>query len=535
MNLQAILRTNASFPYVLIHRFHFSSLPSRTSSIAYSPHYSPFSSSSSSSSQWFSILRIAIATADLPLGKSVHARIIRSSRDPDRFLINNLITMYSKCGSLSSARCLFDKSPDRDLVTWNSILAAFAQSAGSEAESIQEGFNLFRRLREFFVSTSRLTLAPVLKLCLLSGYVWASEAVHGYAVKIGLEWDVFVSGALVNIYSKFGLIGHARALFDRMPEKDVVLWNVMLRAYVEKGLGEEALLLFSAFHRSGLHPDDVSMRCVFAGINKVVSDIGKKHVEQIQAYATKLSFYDDDSDVFLWNKTLSEYIYEGENWVAIECFINMVRSRIEYDHVTLVVILSAIAGTNDLKLGLQVHGVAVKSGFDNVASVGNSLINMYSKAGSLHFARKVFNYMEEVDLISWNTIISSCEQSGLEDESVKLFSGLLYDGLRPDQFTVASVLGACSSLKEGLYLTEQIHVHAIKTGITADKFVSTALIDIYSKNGKMKEAETLFKNKSNFFDTLRDLGLSRVAIANCAPKGTKELSKLIHFICQFFF
>ena len=481
------------FPHILLLHFCFSSLSDLVS------HPSRFEfSSSSSSSQWFSILRVAISKTDLLLGKSAHARIIISGQNPDRFLTNNLLTLYARCGSLSSARQLFDKTPDRDLVTWNSILAAYAHSADSEVENVQEGFQLFRLLRESIVLTSRFTLAPVLKLCLLSGYVWASEAVHGYAIKIGLGWDVFVSGALVNIYAKFGRIREARVLFDGMQERDVVLWNVMLKAYVEMGLYKDALYLFSSFHRSELHPDDVSVHCVLNGINNVGSDEGNRLAEQVKAYAMKLFVNHENSDLFMWNKKLSEYLQASENWAAVQCFVNMIRSKVEYDSVTLVVILSAIAGLNNLEMGQQVHGVAVKSGFDSVVTIANSLINMYSKAGSLYFAREVFNSMKEMDLISWNSMISSCAQSSLEEESVNLFIDLLRDGLRPDQFTIASFLRACSSFKEGLYLSKQIHVHAIKTGIIADSFVSTALIDVYSRTGNMEEAEFLFENEVEF-------------------------------------
>lgn len=425
--------------------------------------------------------------------------MVTSGQNPERFLTNNLITMYSKCGSLAYARRLFDNTPDRDLVTWNSILAAYAQSAGfDDFENFQEGFRLFRLLRGSVVLTSRFTFAPVLRLCLLSGCVWGLEAVHGYAVKIGLEWDVFVSGDLVNIYSKFGRIREARVLFDGMPERDVVLWNVMLKAYVEMGLYKEALCLFSAFHESGLRPDYISVRCLLNGINNVGSGEGNRLAEQVKAYATKLFLNHDNKEIFMWNKTLSEYLQAGENWRSVECFINMIRSKVEYDSVTFAVILTAIAGTNDLEFGQQVHAVAVKLGLDSAVSVANSLLNMYSKSGSLHFSRKVFNYMKEMDLISWNSMISSCAQSSLEEESVKLYTDLLREGLRPDQFTIASVLRACSSLKESVYLCKQVHVHAIKTGIVADSFVSTALIDVYSRSGNMKEAEFLFERKGEF-------------------------------------
>ncbi|XP_062019153.1 pentatricopeptide repeat-containing protein At4g33170-like [Rosa rugosa] len=416
--------------------------------------------------------------------------------------------------SLTYARHLFDKSPDRDLVTWNAILAAYAQAGGSVVENVQVGLGLLQWLRESVVFTSRHTLASVLKLCLTAGRVWISEAVQGYTVKIGLEWDVFVSGTLVNVYCKLRRVKEARALFDGMLERDVVLWNTMLKAYVEMGLQEEALALFSKFHRSGLGPDHVSVRCVLSGIHKVDYVEGKRYMKEVQAYAAKLGDFitnvDDDahptslcdpttnSDIFLWNKKLSKYIRAGENWAAIDCFRNMIISKVGYDSVTLVIIPSAIVGTNNLEVGKQIHGAALKSDFDSVLLVANSLINMYSKARCVHFAREVFNHMKEVDLVSWNSMISCYVQSGSGEESVNLFIGLLRDGLRPDEFTIASILRACSSLQEGLHLSKQVHVHAIKTGIAADRFVSTALIDVYSRSGNMEEVEPLLENKVNF-------------------------------------
>ncbi|KAM1012651.1 hypothetical protein ACFX13_043461 [Malus domestica] len=79
---------------------------------------------------------------------------------------------------------------------------------------------------------------------------------------------------------------------------DVVLWNTMLKAYVETGL-EEGLYFFSAFHWSGLRLDDVSVRSVLRGIDKVDSYRCKRHTEQ----------------------TLSEYVKAGENWAADCCTV----------------------------------------------------------------------------------------------------------------------------------------------------------------------------------------------------------------------
>lgn len=396
---------------------------------------------------------------------------------------------------------MFDKSPDRDLVTWNSILAAYALSADLDNHNIQEGFHIFRLLlgSSSGLSVSKHTLAPVLNLCLISGYVWASEMVHGFSTKVGLGLDLFVSGALVNIYCKFGRVREARVLFDDVIEsdRDAVLWNVMLKAYVQMGFQEEVFRFFSEFHRSGF-ADAASVRYFLSGFPGVDFDEGVMFMHQVQAYATKLFLYDHAfHNVILWNRTLSEYHQAGENMAAVECFMDMNRSKVGYDNVTFVIILATITDVNNLGLGQQFHGMAFKSGLDIDVSVSNSLINMYSKTNGLISAQKIFANMEELDLISWNSMIASYVQSGLEEESITLFVDLLSDGLSPDHFTLASVLKACSLLAR-LSLSEQIHVLALKTGVITDNFVCTALIDVYSRNGRMNEAQSLVQDKDEF-------------------------------------
>ncbi|KAF6168457.1 hypothetical protein GIB67_005009 [Kingdonia uniflora] len=184
--------------------------------------------------------------------------------------------------------------------------------------------------------------------------------------------------------------------------------------------------------------------------------------------------------------------------MAIDYFLEMKRMNVDYDNVSFVVVLSAVMGMSDMIIGQQIHTTAAKLGFDSFTSVANSCINMFSKMGYLDCALRVFNNMKALDLISWNSVISSCVQSCFEAKSITLFLKLLSKGLRPDQFTLASVLKACSSISEGFYLGKQIHVHALKMGSGEDDFVSTALIDVFVKSERMKEAELLFSRSDGF-------------------------------------
>ncbi|KFK29928.1 hypothetical protein AALP_AA7G196500 [Arabis alpina] len=482
--MQATLKT---IPFSF-HRSHksqsllsfYSLFPLRLSST------SQFSSSSSSSSQWFGFLRYAISTSDLRLGKCTHARILTFEENPERFLVNNLISMYSKCGSLTYARRVFDTMPERDLVSWNSILAAYAQCSEGIVENIGEGFLLFRILRQNIVFTSRMTLAPLLKLCLHSGYVWASESIHGYACKIGLDSDEFVAGALVNIYLKFGKVKEGRVLFEEMPSRDVVLWNLMLKAYLDMGLKEEAVNLSSAFQRTNLHPNEVTLRL----LERISGDDSEGG--QVNSFPNG----NDASEIISKNKRLTEYLRVSQYSALLRGFKNMVESNLGCDKVTFILVLAAAVRLDSLALGQQVHCMALKLGLDLMLAVANSLINMYCKLRNIGLAMTVFHNMSERDLISWNSVIDGFTQSGLDVEAVCMFMELLRCGLTPDQYTMTSVLKAASSLPEGLSLNKQVHVHAIKFNNVSDSYVSTALIDAYSRNRCMEEAEVLFERNS---------------------------------------
>ncbi|CAH2077075.1 unnamed protein product [Thlaspi arvense] len=333
-----------------------------------------------------------------------------------------------------------------------------------------------------------MTLAPLLKLCLHSGYVWASESVHGYACKIGLDNDEFVAGALVNIYLKFGKVKEGRVLFEEMPYRDVVLWNLMLQAYLDNGFDGEAVELSSAFHRSGLHPNEITLR-LLARISG--DDIDSKG-GQVNSFANG----NDASEIRSKNQKLTKCLKASQYSTLLQCFADMVESNLECDEVTFILVLATSVRLDSLALGKQVHCMTLKLGFDLMLAVANSVINMYCKLRKIGFARTVFHSMSERDLISWNSIIDGFAQSGLQVEAVSLFMQLLRCGLTPDQYTVTSVLKATSSLPESLSLIKQVHVHAIKFNNVADSYVSTALIDAYSRNKCMEEAEVLFERNS---------------------------------------
>lgn len=263
----------------------------------------------------------------------------------------------------------------------------------------------------------------------------------------------------------------------------------MIKGYAEKGLADDALDMFSELHRSGtVRPNENTFWYALMACES------GRGFEQVRVFGLKLCLIDECSDVISWNMIISDFVKYGENRTALDSFVEMRRLNVGHDSATWVIVLSAVVGAYSLELGEEIHGLLLKGGFFSDVSVANSLINMYAKMGSLDCARKVFDEMEEMDMISWNSMISVSLQNGLTGHAIDLFKDLLEQGMTPDEFTMASVLRACSGIVGSSSLYEQVHCLAVKQGLSVDNFVLTALIDAYAKKRRLEEALFLFNN-----------------------------------------
>ncbi|KAJ8531198.1 hypothetical protein K7X08_026632 [Anisodus acutangulus] len=146
------------------------------------------------------------------------------------------------------------------------------------------------------------------------------------------------------------------------------------------------------------------------------------------------------------------------------------------------------------------HGNMLRYGVDlsNVV-VGNTLIDMHGNLGLVDYATGVFLAMETVDVISWNSLISSCCKLGHEDTALSYFSLMRACKYSPDEFTMSSVLIGCSNLRS-LEKSKQILRLCIKMGILCNTIVSSAAIDLFSNCNRIEDSARIFKD-SNIWDT----------------------------------
>ncbi|KAE9588322.1 putative tetratricopeptide-like helical domain-containing protein [Lupinus albus] len=152
-----------------------------------------------------------IQVGELFLASSVHSLVLKCGCSEEDSIENLLITMYAKCGNLTSARVIFDLIVDKNILSWTSMIAGYAHSDHPE-----KALDLFRRLVRTDIKPNGATLATVLSACADLGSLSIGQEIEEYIFLNGLELDQQVQTSLIHMYSKCGSIKKAREVFEKM-------------------------------------------------------------------------------------------------------------------------------------------------------------------------------------------------------------------------------------------------------------------------------------------------------------------------------
>ncbi|KAH8913174.1 hypothetical protein BDL97_U03100 [Sphagnum fallax] len=196
-------------------------------------------------------------------------------------------------------------------------------------------------------------------------------------------------------------------------------------------------------------------------------------------------------DSFSWNRRLAKYVKAGEYEKTMELFKQMQKRGMRPDRFTFVPVLNACAGLRALEQGRRAHQLIMQTGCEADVFVGNSLIDMYAKCGSMEEASRVFNKLPSRAAVCWNAMIFGHVKCGEGHKALQLFQKMQHEGVQPDPATYVGVLNACAGLR-ALEQGRRAHQLIMQTGCEADVFVGSSLIDMYAKCGSMEEASRVF-------------------------------------------
>ncbi|CAG7878844.1 unnamed protein product [Brassica rapa] len=229
-------------------------------------------------------------------------------------------------------------------------------------------------------------------------------------------------------------------------------------------------------------------------------------------------------------RNLSVFIAYEQNDVTLERYDNEFWNRNVVQASDFIEILQLCASNRDVLEAKACHGKIIRLEMhEDVITLSNVLINSYSKCGFAELARKVFDGMRERSLVSWNTMIGLYTRNKMELEALNMFSEMRKEGVQFSEFTISSVLSACTgyvqnkSYEEALLLYrrgqrmsldqnqftlssvicacsnlaaliegKQMHAVIHKTGYASNVFVASSAVDMYAKCGSLRESYIIF-------------------------------------------
>ncbi|CAJ2644245.1 unnamed protein product [Trifolium pratense] len=492
------------------------------------------------------VLKACGLAGNVELGKLVHDHICQSKLDVDIVLMNALLDMYVKCGSLMDAQRvfyeipfknatswntlilghakqgligdamkLFDKMPEPDIISWNSIIAGLVDHASAHVLQFVSMMHVKGlKLDEF-------TFPNALKACGLGDELMLGREIHCYIIKSGFESSCYCISALIDMYSNCKLLGEAIKVFDQFfrnspVSESLALWNSMLSGYLASGDYVEALSLIAHMHHAGVHFDfytfsTVLKICIYFQNSCLASQVHGLVITSgyeldcvigsilIDLYAKQgninnaLRLFErlPDKDVVAWSSLIAGCARFGSDKLAFSLFMDMIHLGLQIDHFVISIVLKACSSLASHQCGKQVHALCLKKGYEAERVITTALIDMYAKCGDIDDALALFGCLSEIDTMSWTSIIVGCAHNGRADEAISLLHKMIESDTKPNKITILGVLTACRHA--GLVEEAWAVFNSIETkhGLIPCPEHYNCMVDILGQAGRFEEAGKL--------------------------------------------
>lgn len=295
------------------------------------------------------------------------------------------------------------------------------------------------------------TYAPLLKSCSCLSDLRIGKCVHGEVIRTGLHRLGSIRIGVVELYASSGRMGDAQKVFDEMPERNVVVWNLMIRGFCDSGDVERGLRLFRQM---------------------------------------------SERSVVSWNSMISSLSKCGRDREALDLFCEMIDQGFDPDEATVVTVLPISASLGVLDTGKWIHSTAESKGLvEDFITVGNALVDFYCKSGDLETATSIFRKMKQRNVVSWNTMISGSAVNGKGKVGIDLFDTMIEEGeVAPNEATFVGVLACCS-------YTGRVEKGEELFGLMTEKFKLEprtehygTMVDLLSRSGRIREAFEFLKS-----------------------------------------
>ncbi|XP_015571110.2 pentatricopeptide repeat-containing protein At2g13600 isoform X1 [Ricinus communis] len=435
-------------------------------------------------------------------------RVFDELHDKNEVVWSSMVVCYVQRGLLTDAYDLFVKMPKKEVVSWSKLISGYAKSE-VRSEKALELFQLMRESGE--VLPNEFTLDSVIRVCGKLGALSEGMVVHGILIKTGFEFDQSISGALVQFYCDceaiddakriydgiaypcssasnsliegyvlLGRIKDADLIFNRATEKNSALCNLMVKAYSMSGRVEDSKTLFEKMPQKTIISSNTMI--------SVYSRNGELDKALMLFEQTK-----DQRNPVTWNSMLSGYVQNEQHEEALKLYVTMKRSSVDCTRSTFSVLFRACSYIGSLQQGKMLHANLIKTPFASNVYVGTSLVDMYSKCGSIFDAKNSFSSISAPNVAAWTALINGYAHHGFGSEAILLFQHMLEQKVVPNGATFVGILTACDRaglVNEGMnFFLSMDEIY----GVTPTLEHYACVVGLLGRSGRLLEAEEFIK------------------------------------------
>ncbi|KAL1535793.1 Pentatricopeptide repeat-containing protein, chloroplastic [Salvia divinorum] len=351
-----------------------------------------------------SVLPAIADLGDLRIGRSIHAYVFRQGLDSYVNVATALLHMYAKCGLTGTARTIFDSMSSRTVVSWNSMIDAYAQNGDSE-----EALHLFQKMQDVGLKPSNVTVMGALHACANLGDIKRGQSVHELAKQLGLDSDVSVTNSLISMYCKCRKADLAAELFAKLRGKTLVSWNAMILGYAQNGCTMEAISLFGAMLEQNVRRDSFTLVSVITAVAElslvrqakwihgvVIRACLDKDVYVMTALvdmyakcgaiqaARKVFDMLGERHVTTWNAMIDGYGTHGFGKEAVQLFDEMCTGDISPNDITFLCVISACSHSGLVEEGRRYFTIMKERyGLEPAMDHYGAMVDLLGRAGKL--------------------------------------------------------------------------------------------------------------------------------------------------------
>nr|DAD48498.1 TPA_asm: hypothetical protein HUJ06_018435 [Nelumbo nucifera] len=377
-----------------------------------------------------SVLRSCTNMMCLEKGQQIHGCIVKSRFIENLFVQTALVDFYAKCGRIEDARLLFETMSQRDVVSWNAVIAGFAVQGLAD-----DSFGMFRSMLCEGVMPDNFTFGSVLRACDRGKDLMKVNRIHGFIIQLGFRYHEVVIGSLIDAYARCGSVRNARFLYDSMAEKDLISCTALITGYARERCTTDALDLFNEINRMHMRMDKVILCSMF----NICANIASLSLSrQFHAFALKnqpnydtamgnalIDMYAKSGEiedanhaleemqgknVISWTSLIAGYGKHGYGEKAITLFQKMEGSELKPNDVTFLALLFACSHSGLISEGYQFFDFMVNK--YNINPRGEHyacLVDLFARGGKLEKAYDLVLKMNVTPNASlWGSILGAC-------------------------------------------------------------------------------------------------------------------------------